>query len=285
MDAETKRYHPLYSSPDADLVLLSTDGLKFRVHSFIMSMASENPFGDMLEIGRDEQEGIDDAVPMYEASDVVQAILAIIYPNQAFPAIGTCDFASRLLSTAEKFHMHKVTSAVRSVIMNHPHFRISQPLELYLMATRYGFDEEAKLALTAVLDVNLTSPTHFETLKKFDVESLLKLQSLHHRRKEALFAAMDPYTLSGVLTYCPSDLEGRGHNVAMLKWRLLRFRVAEEMEKCSSGKTLRETSLWISPEFDDLFGSECPNCHNFPFTRQWTYTAVLLALNKLPVTL
>lgn len=110
-------YHPSYCSPDADLILLSTDSVKFRVHSLIMTMASEMRFGDMAEIIPNTKKECDNPVRMYERSDVIKAILDIIYPNQDIPKIDSYEFAERLLAAADKLHLRKVMSTVRGCVM------------------------------------------------------------------------------------------------------------------------------------------------------------------------
>lgn len=72
MDANSDHSHPAYLSPDADLVLMSTDGIKFRVHSLTMTTASEIAFGDMVKMDPNAKETDDDPAPAYEANDAIE---------------------------------------------------------------------------------------------------------------------------------------------------------------------------------------------------------------------
>lgn len=71
-DANSEHPHHAYLSPDADLVLMSTDGIKFRVHSLTMMMASEIAFGDMVKMGPNAKETDDDPAPAYETNDAIE---------------------------------------------------------------------------------------------------------------------------------------------------------------------------------------------------------------------
>ncbi|TDL26626.1 hypothetical protein BD410DRAFT_783714 [Rickenella mellea] len=85
-------YHPSYSSPSADIVLLSDDGVKFRVHSAILATASKF-FHDMFGMPRSAAENHDDALPMSESSEILKTLLDIIYPCDTDPVLPSLSFA------------------------------------------------------------------------------------------------------------------------------------------------------------------------------------------------
>ncbi|TDL26524.1 hypothetical protein BD410DRAFT_702164, partial [Rickenella mellea] len=175
---------PSYSSPDADVVLLSCDGIPFRAHASVLKMAS-GFFEKMFEMPRDPNEGNDEPLPMAESSDVILALLEFIYPNGGFPKIDSFDLLSRLLTAAEQYEIPRITTYLRVYVMVDPKFR-DDSLDLYVIARRYGWEEEGKIASQGTLKLNLTSPKFADVLKKLDSESLLKLQRLHHLRRRAV---------------------------------------------------------------------------------------------------
>lgn len=70
-----------YLFPDADLVLVSSDGVLFRVHSLVLKLASQF-FRDMFTIPRDVKESeSQEPIPMAEREPVLEALLGLIYPN------------------------------------------------------------------------------------------------------------------------------------------------------------------------------------------------------------
>lgn len=79
-DFASMNFHPSYSDVHADLVLLSKDGVRFRVHSLILKLAS-GFFRGMLGIPKAESEGPEDAIPMEENADVIGALLDTVFPS------------------------------------------------------------------------------------------------------------------------------------------------------------------------------------------------------------
>ncbi len=71
--------HPSYDFDNADLLILASDGVGFRVHSQTLTVWSL-VFKGMVDIPRDPTETRDDAIHVEEPSDVWSLILEHMYP-------------------------------------------------------------------------------------------------------------------------------------------------------------------------------------------------------------
>ncbi|TDL26620.1 hypothetical protein BD410DRAFT_529535 [Rickenella mellea] len=151
---DQEKYHPSYNSPDADLILLSDDGIKFRAHSLILCKAS-NFFREMFELLRPERETQEDAIPIGESSLVTKAMLDIIYPGESDPSLPTRGFKifRRLLSAAERFRIIRVNDYLR-LLTTTSRFD-NKPLEVYALACAFGWEDEAHWLSLKTLSLDL----------------------------------------------------------------------------------------------------------------------------------
>ena len=80
-DAEV--FHENYSYPDGDLVLKSTDGTLFRVHSLIIKLSSDY-FQGLLEKPQPRNAVWTGPIPVDDDDKTLLSLLDIIYPNKTF---------------------------------------------------------------------------------------------------------------------------------------------------------------------------------------------------------
>ncbi|TDL26548.1 hypothetical protein BD410DRAFT_700864, partial [Rickenella mellea] len=174
---------PSFSSPDAEIVFLSSDGVLFRVHRLVLQLGS-GFFQAMLDMPRDADEAQSNApILVHDDSNVFAALLDIIYPHRQTPALDSLDFALQILQTAENYEMHKVTEIVKYIIQSRQVYFLQQPIDLYNIANRYGWEDVAKVASTATLKINLHDTTVSESVKRLESAPLWKLVDLHWRRR------------------------------------------------------------------------------------------------------
>ncbi len=95
------KFHPAFSSPDSEVVFLSSDGVLFRVHRLVLQLGSRF-FQAMLDMPRDPDEAQSNApFLIHDDNNVFAALLDIIYPHRQTPALDSLDFALKNLQTAE----------------------------------------------------------------------------------------------------------------------------------------------------------------------------------------
>ena len=88
-------YHPAFSSPNADVVLLSVDSVRFRVPSELLSRSSAW-FRTMLSLPQGPGMDRTEAIPVDEPSDVLADVLSIVNGSD-LPALDQVDRLETLL--------------------------------------------------------------------------------------------------------------------------------------------------------------------------------------------
>ncbi|KAK2467515.1 hypothetical protein APHAL10511_000370 [Amanita phalloides] len=166
--------HPHFSSPDADIVLLSVDGTVFRIHSYILRATSaedENP----IDNARPIHIAAADTIPVYETSFLLSYLLPLItgkVPPQPLHSLSLSTL-TRLLFLAEKWDTPGPVSQIRnsSVALHLPpppsvHFSRrkpgpptgffrTNPLRIYVLARHFGWREEAERAAASLLGLSM----------------------------------------------------------------------------------------------------------------------------------
>lgn len=235
--------HPSYAHVDADIVLLSDDGIRFQVHSVILKRGSDF-FRAMLEMPGDREEDTDEPIRVSEPSEILVDLLNIVYPDgDPFPHILTFKHLSALYFAAEKYDIEKAKAIVRKLTLLSPETAVKEnPLELYVLACKFGWETERKLALTWSLDINLHSPLSLRTLVKLDtVEDMIHLQALHRARRQVLddefkrtFQSITGGTLSPFAA----------HQFDILQLSFLMHAVSRSLDACPSGAELATEDFW-----------------------------------------
>ncbi|TDL26622.1 hypothetical protein BD410DRAFT_783711 [Rickenella mellea] len=255
MEADNEDWHPSYSSSNTDLVLISDDGIKFRVHSIVLAPASKF-FRDMFRMPRPAMENNDDALPMGESSEIVKTILDIIYPHDVEPVLPSTTFAfvRRLLSAAERFELMRVNHYVRLITLKEPF--VSRPLEVYALACTFGWAEEVRTQSLRSLNVDLSSPDLADILKSIDSASLYNLFQLRWKRKGKVLLKIDEYEdANGWICDCQFNT-----GTSMAAFDHLRALICEEMDKCPDGSSLQSARFWNQAGPMALWDSRCSAC-------------------------
>ncbi|KAF8344413.1 hypothetical protein F5887DRAFT_918204 [Amanita rubescens] len=131
---KTQSYHPRFSSPEADIILRSTEGILFRVHSYVLRATSglfqtifslpqpkasvplkEERGGSTYEAGSSSTAV---TIPIYEPTLLLSYILPLVTgkaPPQPLHSL-SLPMLTRLLFLAEKWDTPGPISQIRSVI-------------------------------------------------------------------------------------------------------------------------------------------------------------------------
>lgn len=271
--AEKTKFHASYEYPDGDIVLRTSDDVCFRAHSIILRLASSF-FRQMLDIPRSLSESPADAIPLSEPSNVIACLFDLVYPtadgeaadgSPRLPKIRSFEFAWAVTNAADKYEMPRALAAVRAIVMNSEYLR-AQPLELYALASRWKWTEEARVASTATLSAALLRIQNFEVLRSLDADSLCKLLELHTKRKDAILRFFDlkHRESKNFIVYqwecgCSTDLDGTKTEAFMRQWEAMRCHVIASLDASPLGEELRESTFWSRKDFK-LWSFACHNC-------------------------
>lgn len=253
---ESTHFHPLFSSPDGDVILGAKGGnLLFRTHSYTLKTAS-GWFRTMFSLPQKSTPTVADILYMDEESSVLEGILRMVC---GLPVIlpTTYDMVDSLLYAAEKYDMPGPISIIRMSVMT-PSL-LNQPLRLYAVASRYGWEEEAKFASSETLTLNLYSEECRPALQSLSTVALLDLFTLHRDRREALRKRLDepPFVGGGnaICAACGWSICYRSYFLLVSKmhqlicdviketWRELKYKIILEMDVRPLGDTVLTMGL------------------------------------------
>jgi len=263
-----------FAYDDADLVLQSSDGVSFHVHSLILKLSS-SVFRDMLDIPQANDKAPQASVSLSEPANVVSALLDIIYPVRHSVddgAIDSLELLNSLVLAAAKYDVPVVNQAMRAFVLAHARSTLSKfhPVEIYGLAWNSGFADEAKTLSNETLRYNLNTPEIFQYLKKIDSTGVVKLQILHRRRKVIMLNALNsmtnepPFALdfSDVDKALPITNNPQGLNFSSKyhsiydgekkhAWMVFKYEVVKSMEDQPDGLKIRQDFI-LDKRFSDI---------------------------------
>ncbi|KAJ6497830.1 hypothetical protein C8R45DRAFT_984396 [Mycena sanguinolenta] len=273
-------FHPLFSSPDGDIVLAAKGGnMWFRMHTFVLKTAS-SWFRAMLSLPQGQSPSGDvNVIFMEEDEDTLELLLRMI-SGLPLITIDHYDVIDKILFAAEKYDMPGPMSIMRLLVMTPP--LLDQPFRLYTVACRYGWPEEASFASTQTLTHHLHDPEVRSRLGRLSTDALLKLFSLHHSRKEALRDRLNrpPFVASDYSANC-----GNCHSpIDYHTWRELKYRMIQEIEVRPLGDTILDKGLAEWPEAKACWLAKCPHrvCARSLYDQEPTIRIIRECIEELP---
>ena len=186
-------YHPLFSYPDGDVVLRSTEGTLYCLHSYTLRTNS-GLFDTMFSLPQprtcrpshnyrsDDIKVYPHILDVYEADFPMEQILRLIYGIPTSPRM-SFDEIETILTLAEKWDTQGPITSLRSAFHS-SQFLDQYPIRCYVLSRHYGWDYEARLASTHTLALNLADPIHAHSLDQLSSKDLLLLLNLHQKRKD-----------------------------------------------------------------------------------------------------
>lgn len=184
----TDQYHHRYKHEDGDVTLLTSDGVKFRVHSFLLKTHS-SVFRDMLDLARPSDEVI-----LTEDSKTLASLLDFVYPSDApsLPKPATLRDVNILVEVADKYNMPRVIASLRSIVLGEEKYRTSA-IDLYALACKWKWQDVAEVASTETLKINLNEDECIGELKQLDAADICRLLQLHAQRKRQIVQCLTPF--------------------------------------------------------------------------------------------
>lgn len=198
VDKNASLSHPNYSFDDADIVLLSADGILFHVHSIILRMVS-TVFKDMFAVKRAERDG---PIPLEENKNVLEVLLDLIYPARKPPSTINISNLRDVAIAADKYDIPSVSDVLHQILLaKYPfttlfsdRFQDDSNLQLFAVekfkvAWDLGWSSVAEELSSETLSCDLNSEIASDLLFSENTGAARHLLSLHRQRRTWLFNA------------------------------------------------------------------------------------------------
>ncbi|KAF8498811.1 hypothetical protein JB92DRAFT_3125243 [Gautieria morchelliformis] len=260
------RYHVDFSSSEGDIVLVSSDQVKFCTHTFLLKVASgvfrsTHSLPQLAGVLRDEH-GLELRLP--EDARTIDAILRLI-SGMEIPALSTFDDIEKVLLTAKKWDMPGPPSIIHRMIT--PQALLDDPVRLYALACRVGWSDAAAVAAKHTLDVDLQHEDVQPILHSIDSRDLLKLLNMRTRRRDALLDFLLSFTVPGCLSHLPQSARQNPteHELSVQwQWKAFMFTAFIAMDRHPSGQTLLGPQSVLQSDLEDMRSIKCPHFEGTP---------------------
>lgn len=279
-NASSERFHRRYNHEDGDVILLSSDRIKFRVHSILLKTNS-SVFRDMVELASPYNE----AILVTENSKTLDSLLDFIYPSDApsLPKPTTLKSVELLVGVADKYSMPRVIASLRSIVLGEEKYRAS-PIDLYVLACKWNWQDVAEVASTETLKFNLSEDACVDKLQQLDGPDLCRLLKLHGHRKRQIVECLTPVNYEETLfgsgprphyanCFCMEQMQEVGvtdgieesdwltANTAVTAHQILEDFISGSLERRPLGDQL-VPNAFSHPMFDFVRNIVCPWCKN-----------------------
>ncbi|KAF8152584.1 hypothetical protein B0H34DRAFT_800984 [Crassisporium funariophilum] len=293
-----KSYHPLFSSPDADVVLRSNEGTLYRVHSYTLR-ATSGLFNTMFSLPQPQscrpqgqhaemRETFPDILDVYEGDLAMEPLLKLLC-GLPIPKWKSLDNLGRILALAEKWDTPGPLASMRSALSSQQ-FMAHYPLRCYSLARHFGWDHEAKLASSHTLSLDLYDPIHANALDHMSSKDLLPLLNLHRKRRDLFRELLNSPERFAAGNSSPYHCNRCGvTELDSHTWRELKTAMFSEMERRPLGDTLGlvmgDTAEW--PEAKACWEAKCTKeeCGGLNYDRVATLRQIRGCIELLPSTI
>jgi len=129
-------------------------------------------------LGQSQDDGV---IVLGETSKVLGTLLRMI-GGLEFPKLKSFDELEGIWLAAEKYDMPGPLAIIRTTITTAAF--LEQPLRLYALAARCGWQDEAKVASKHTLGLSIYDQEHSTILERVPSEYVLRLLRLHRKRRD-----------------------------------------------------------------------------------------------------
>ncbi|KAG0702560.1 hypothetical protein DFH29DRAFT_851461 [Suillus ampliporus] len=281
-------YHPLFSSPDADVVFRSSEGTYYRMHSFVLWTTS-GFFRPMLSLkniadsgSRPDLSSEDSPIALDENDGVLERLFSMM-SGMVVPCWDSLEEMEGVLYAAEKYDTPGPTSIIRSAITS-PRF-MADPLRVYAIAARYHWEEWLlQYAAEACLAIPIHQQKHVPVLKRVPTDDLLRLIDLRRERRDVFINAID--NAVQFTRKCNTQTCGCGKATDHRGWSALKLAMYMEMDERPIGTVLRNMyeENWEAAA-EACWNHHCRHCGRLVYDQMATMKCIRLCIDKLPLRL
>ncbi|KAG2367638.1 hypothetical protein BDR07DRAFT_1393163 [Suillus spraguei] len=279
-------YHPLFGSPDADVIFRSSEGTYYRLHSIVLRTTS-GFFRPMLSLS-DHVDGSGSSpqadpssetspIGLQEKDGVLTRIFTMISGIE-IPQWDSLDEIEEVLHAAEKYDMPGPISILRSAITSHRF--MANPLHVYAIAARYQWEEVLQHAAEACLAIPIHKRNYLPVLKRVPTDDLLRLIDLRRERRDAFLNAMSnkvQFTSGSSREKCTCGKITDHH-----PWYLFKLSVYMEMDEKPIVRNMDDMD-WEAAK--KLWSHKCMVCGRLMYDRTATMERIRPCIDRLPLQL
>jgi hypothetical protein len=180
-----------FNSPDGDIILRAhgSPTRDFRVHKLILTLASPT-FKDMFGLPQPtDAPRVDvDVVEVTDPPRALDLVLTLIYPLPP-PNVDSLDLLLEGLLLADKYNIEGVRAELRLRLTN---FLQENPLRVYAIASKFGFEEEAEAASSLTTGIYLPALDDLpDDLRDVSALAYHKLVRLHEKHRDEIEDVVD----------------------------------------------------------------------------------------------
>jgi hypothetical protein len=276
----TPEYHPSFDTPEAgDVILVSVEETHYRVPSNVLRRSS-GFFRTMLSLPqKDSTEN--EPVRTDEKDTALEPLLRIMCCMELEPWT-SYDQLEGVLFLADKYDAPGVLAIVRMAITT-PLF-LSDPLRLYVLATRFHWKPEASIALKNSLSLDIHDEAHHATLSRLSGSDIMSMISLRRLRVDVFTRLLDSdyFGAGNADDYvCSTPRPGCKRVSDNHAWRKLKARLIKEISvRPSEEAVLITMHQW--PETEVFRAAKCPTCGHNKFAWADTMANIKLCAKKMP---
>lgn len=184
-----------FNWPDGDIILRVTHGpdrRDFQVHKLLLSLTSPF-FRDMFTLPQNSPPtSTASVIDMTDPLRAMEVILRLIYHAVDLPAINDLTLLWEVLTVAEKYDFAIVRSRFRQSLVE---FANSDPLRVYAIAYRLGYEDEMKIASSRSTSIHFPGltklPEEFGSIPTNEYHRLILLHQRYRKRVEAIVLAVN----------------------------------------------------------------------------------------------
>ncbi|KAK7030463.1 hypothetical protein VNI00_014048 [Paramarasmius palmivorus] len=276
-------FHAQFNSPDADIVLRSTEGTLYRIPSFVLRTTS-GFFSSMLSLPGATSDHTDDHPIPIPHSDRVVEIVLLMLSGLEIPPLHTLsyDHIEEILNLTETWDTPGPQSIIRSGLTA-PAF-LNQPLRLYAISSHFGWEHELKLASKYTLDMDLYAQEHQPALQRLSSQYLLALFNLHRARRDKLKELLDDPSVFHAGNLQVRQCDKCFGDVDNSPWRELKAKIFWEMDKNCKGDGIGGWEMEEWPESIACWNARCrrPGCGHLLYGKADTLNHLRGCMKKLP---
>ncbi|KAF9001123.1 hypothetical protein BDQ17DRAFT_1358788 [Cyathus striatus] len=282
-------YHPKFSSLSADVILRSADGTLYRVPKFTLrrtcgyfrTLLPVPTIGELLK-REEEKEEKEQVFEIAEPEDVLERVLCLICGLEP-PQWETFDDLASVARLVEFLDAPGPLSILQGACTS-PLF-LAEPIRLYGLARRYGWEEESQIASSHTLSLSLYEKKHEPQLASLTAKDLMALLGLHRRRRDEFKKAIDGdlFNAGNAVKY---SCTGCGEEVDNHPWRELKARMFLEMDWRPLGDTICALDMEEWPEAVACWSAKCKKegCGDLYYNKVYTLRDIKACIDRLPET-
>ncbi|RPD58999.1 hypothetical protein L226DRAFT_489116 [Lentinus tigrinus ALCF2SS1-7] len=141
--------HP-FDDPEAEITLVTSDGVEYRVHKKILQLSSPVLYATAKGLLASDRTTISVAEP----SRIMDILLRLCYPVLE-PEVGDLHDISVALAAAEKYNMQRASQVLRNAMASRRDSTSDDPVVLYAIACRFGMRDIAVAAARRTLHTEI----------------------------------------------------------------------------------------------------------------------------------